>query len=115
MGENRARFEVPQVCELIDAMFAECMQVARAQGIEPAFDPMLLVRKIRAGEIPLTRHAGSMASDLAAGRETELEALTGYMVRSAHALGVQVPVTETVYRLAKGVEYAALLRTAAPR
>jgi 2-dehydropantoate 2-reductase len=99
-GDNRARYEVAQVRDLIDAMFA--------QGIRLQFDPMHLVKKVRGGELPLTRHAGSMATDLAAGRETELEALTGYLVRTARALGLDVPVAETVYGLAKGVEYAVL-------
>jgi ketopantoate reductase len=33
--------------------------------------------------------------------------MTGYVVKKAKELGVPVPVTETVYRLAKGVEHAA--------
>ena len=77
-----------------------------AQGIQLAFDPMQLVKKTRAGEVPLSKHAGSMAQDVASGRETELEALTGYIVKKAKQLAVPVPVTETVYRLTKGVEYA---------
>ena len=48
-----------------------------------------------------------MAQDIEGGRETELDAMTGYVVRKAKELGVPVPVTESVYRMAKGVEYAA--------
>jgi 2-dehydropantoate 2-reductase len=107
MGMNAARYEVPEVRALIDDMAAECVRVAEAQGIRLEFDPMYLVKKIRAGESPLTKHAGSMAQDIEAGRETELEAMTGYVVRKAKELGVWVPVTESVYRMAKGVEYAA--------
>ena len=76
------------------------------------FDPMYLVKKIRAGESQLTKHAGSMAQDIEAGRETEPEAMTGYVVRKAKELGVPLPVTESVYRMAKGVEYAANERRA---
>jgi 2-dehydropantoate 2-reductase len=71
-----------------------------------------LVKKIRSGESPLTKHAGSMAQDIEAGRETELEAMTGYIVRKAREIGVPVPVTESVYRMAKGVEYAARAKRA---
>src|SRR5437879_60628 len=106
-GVNAARYEVPEMRALIDAMAAECIRVAEGQGIKLEFDPMYLVKKIRAGESPLTKHAGSMAQDIEAGRETELEAMTGYVVRKAKELGVPVPVTESVYRMAKGVEYAA--------
>jgi len=112
-GVNAARYEVPEMRALIDAMAAECIRVAEVQGIKLEFDPMFLVKKIRAGESPLTRHAGSMAQDIEAGRETELEAMTGYVVRKAKELGVPVPVTESVYRMAKGVEYAARLKGAA--
>ena len=73
---------------------------------------MCLVKKIRVGESPLTKHAGSMAQDIEAGRETELEAMTGYIVRKAKELGVPVPVTESVYRMAKGVEHAARVKRA---
>jgi 2-dehydropantoate 2-reductase len=107
MGVNAARFEVPEMRTLIDDMAAECIRVAKAQGIKLEFDPMYLVKKIREGKAPLTRHAGSMAQDIEAGRETELEAMTGYVVRKAKELDVPVPVTEAVYRMAKGVEYAA--------
>src|SRR5437879_2208856 len=107
MGVNAARYDVPEMRALIDDMAAECIRVAEAQGIRLEFDPMYLVKKTRAGESPLTQHAGSMAQDLEAGRETELEAMTGYVVRKAKELGVPVPVTESVYRMARGVEYAA--------
>src|SRR5216683_1086536 len=110
MGVNAARYEVPEMRALIDDMAAECVRVAEALGIRLEFDPMYLVKKTRAGESPLTQHAGSMAQDLEAGRETELEAMTGYVVTKAKELGVPVPVTESVYRMAKGVEYAARLK-----
>jgi 2-dehydropantoate 2-reductase len=110
MGVNAARFNVPEVRALIDDMAAECIRVAEAQGIKLEFDPLYLVKKIRAGEAPLTQHCGSMAQDIEAGRETELEAMTGYVVRKAKELGVPVPVTESVYRMAKGVEYAARVK-----
>ena len=106
-GVNAARYEVPEVRALIDDMAAECVRVAEALGVRLEFDPMYLVKKFRSGELPLSKHAGSMAQDLEAGRETELEAMTGYVVRKAKELGVPVPVTESVYRMAKGVEYAA--------
>jgi 2-dehydropantoate 2-reductase len=106
-GVNAARYDVPEMRALIDDMAAECVRVAEALGIRLAFDPMYLVKKMRSGEAPITKHAGSMAQDIEAGRETEIEAMTGYVVRKAKELGVPVPVTESVYRMAKGVEYAA--------
>src|SRR6185295_1638504 len=111
-GVNAARYDVAEMRALIDDMAAECVRVAEALGIKLEFDPMYLVKKFRSGEMPLSKHAGSMAQDLEAGRETELEAMTGYIVKKAKELGVPVPVTESVYRMAKGVEYAARARRA---
>jgi len=105
-GVNAVRYDVPEMRALIDDMAAECVRVAEALGIKLEFDPMYLVKKFRSGEVPLSKHAGSMAQDLEAGRETELEAMTGYVIRKAKERGVPVPVTESVYRMAKGVEYA---------
>src|SRR5262249_34600105 len=105
-GVHAARCHVPEMRELIDDMAAECVRVAEAMGIRLEFDPMYLVKKFRSGEIPLSKHGGSMAQDLAAGRETELEAMTGYIVKKGKELGVPVPVHQGVYRRAKGVEYA---------
>jgi 2-dehydropantoate 2-reductase len=109
-GVNAARYEVPEMRTLIDDMAAECIRVAEALGIRLEFDPMYLVKKIRAGKVPLSKHGGSMAQDIEAGRETELESMTGYVVKKAKELGVPVPVTESVYRMAKGVEYAAKVK-----
>src|SRR6266852_4835244 len=112
-GVNAARYDVPEMRALIDDMAAECVRVAEALGIRLAFDPMYLVQKTPAGESPLTHHPGPMAQDLEAGRGTEIEGMTGYVVRKAKELGVPVPVTESVYRMAKGVEYAAKAKHAA--
>src|SRR5258708_6440813 len=113
-GVNAARYEVPEMRALIDDMAAECIRVAEVLGIRLEFDPIDLIEEIRAGEAPFTKHAGSMAQDIEAGRETELEAMTGYVVRKAKELGVSVPVTESVYRMAKGVEYAARAKREGP-
>jgi 2-dehydropantoate 2-reductase len=115
MGVNAARYNVPEVCELIDAMAAEAMAVARAQGIEIPYDPMAFVKKTRAGELPITKHGGSMAQDIEAGRETEIDALTGYLVKKGREYGVSVTACETVYRLVKGLEYANREKRVVPR
>ena len=100
---------------LIDDMAAECMAVVGKLGGRFAFPPMEFVAKIRAGEIPLSRHAGSMALDVARGVPTEIDELTGYIVREGERLGLPVPACRTVYRLVKGLERAAQRRIANPR
>ena len=106
-GHNAARHEVPEVCDLLDTLAAECQQVVRALGGSFAFDPMAFVHKVRSGAVPMPRHAGSMALDIARGGDTEIDALTGWVVRQADRLGIPVPACRTVTALVKGLEYAA--------
>jgi 2-dehydropantoate 2-reductase len=106
-GSNAARYEVAEVRDLIDEMAGECQRVVRALGGSFAFDPMAFVHKVRAGEVPRSKHAGSMALDIARGAETEIDELTGWIVVQADRLGVPVPACRTVTRLVKGLEYAA--------
>jgi 2-dehydropantoate 2-reductase len=68
--------------------------------------------KIRAGQIPLSRHAGSMALDIERGGPTEIDELTGFIVREGERLKIAVPNCKAVYRLVKGLELAATRRVA---
>ncbi len=115
MGDNAARHDAPEMRALLDDMAAECVAVVRALGGTFAFPPMEFVDKIRAGEIPLSKHAGSMALDIARGVPTEIDELTGFIVREGERLKVPVPNCKAVYRLVKGLELAALRRVVKPR
>lgn len=114
LGVNAARYEVPEVRALIDDLAAECRAVVLALGGRFAFDPMEYVHQVRQGVLPVSAHAGSMALDIARGADTEIEELTGYIVREADRLGLPVPACRTVFRLAKGLEFAARLRHPIP-
>jgi 2-dehydropantoate 2-reductase len=50
------------------------------------------------------RHAPSMLEDVQACRLTEVDMITGSLVREAHRLGVPVPLHEAMYSLIKGKE-----------
>ena len=50
------------------------------------------------------RHAPSMLEDVQALRLTEVDMITGSLVREAHRLGVPVPLHEAMYSLIKGKE-----------
>ncbi|MDO8877281.1 MAG: ketopantoate reductase family protein [Pseudolabrys sp.] len=115
MGDNAARHNVPEMRALIDDMAAECMTVIEALGGRFAFPPMEFVAKIRAGEVPLSKHAGSMALDIARGAPTEIDELTGFIVREGDRLGIAVPNCRAVTRLVKGLEFASQTRVANPR
>jgi 2-dehydropantoate 2-reductase len=115
MGDNAARYDSTEMRALIDDMAAECTSVVRALGGSFAFPPMDFVDKVRTGEIPMPRHAGSMALDIARGAPTEIDELTGFIVREGKRLNVPVPNCTAVYRLVKGLELAAQRRVANPR
>ena len=115
MGDNAARYDSAEMRALIDDMAAECAAVVRALGGSFAFPPMEFVEKVRSGEIPVSKHAGSMALDIGRGIPTEIDELTGFIVREGERLRVPVPNCRAVYRLVKGLELAALRRVANPR
>jgi 2-dehydropantoate 2-reductase len=100
---------------LIDDMAAECESVVRALGGKFAFPPMDYVGKIRAGEIPRSPHAGSMALDIERGVSTEIDELTGFIVREGERLEIPVPNCKAVYRLVKGLELASMRRVTKAR
>ena len=115
MGDNAARHDVPEMRDLVDDMAAEVMTVVQALGGHFAFPPMEFVAKIRSGVVPLSKHAGSMALDIARSAPTEIDELTGFIVREGDRLGVPVPNCRAVYRLVKGLELASQARVANPR
>jgi 2-dehydropantoate 2-reductase len=115
MGDNASRHESPEMRALIDDMAAECMAVVRALGGTFAFPPMETVEKIRTGQLPLSKHAGSMALDIARGAPTEIDELTGFIVREGERLKIPVPNCKAVYRLVKGLELAGQRRVAKAR
>jgi 2-dehydropantoate 2-reductase len=115
MGDNASRYDSTEMRALIDDMAAECIAVVRAHGGRFASPPMEFVEKVRSGEIPVSKHAGSMALDVARGVPTEIDELTGFIVREGERLGVPVPNCRAVYRLVKGLELAAQRRIANPR
>jgi 2-dehydropantoate 2-reductase len=115
MGDNAARHDSPEMRALVDDMAAECTAVVEKLGGRFAFAPMDFVAKLRSGELPMSRHAGSMALDIARAQPTEIDELTGFIVREGERLGVPVPNCKAVYRLVKGLELAAQARVAKPR
>jgi len=115
MGDNAARYEVPEVRALIDDMAAECTAVVTALGGGFAFPPMEFVDKTRTGALPLGKHAGSMALVIERGAPTEIDELTGFVVAEGERLGIPTPNCKAVCRLVKGLEQAARRRVVNPR
>ncbi len=93
---------------LVHNMMAEGVAIAKAQGIELSSDPWAMNCKAvsqggsHGGEE--YAHITSMLSDVRSKRYTEVDWITGSIVRAANKVGVPAPYHETLYRLVKGVE-----------
>jgi len=86
---------------LVRNLMDEGKAVAAAAGVTLDEDPWEMnVLATRRGN----RHAPSMLEDVQARRLTEVDMITGSLVREAHRLGVPVPLHEAMYSLIKGKE-----------
>jgi 2-dehydropantoate 2-reductase len=86
---------------LVRNLMDEGKAVAAAAGVTLDEDPWEMnVLATQRGH----RHAPSMLEDVHAHRPTEVDLITGSLVREAHRLGVPVPRHEAMYSLIKGLE-----------
>lgn len=92
---------------LVHSMMDEGKRVAAALGIELFEDPWEMNVEATShgstGEEEYA-HAPSMLEDVRARRLTEIDWITGAIVRAARDAGVPVPINETLYRLVKARE-----------
>jgi 2-dehydropantoate 2-reductase len=96
-----AEGEPSDLGHLVHALVDEGKSVAAAAGIELHEDPWEMnVLATRRG----SAHYPSMLEDVQARRPTEIELITGSLVREADRLGVPVPLHQTLYRLIKAKE-----------
>ncbi len=80
---------------------AECLAVAKAEGVEVAGDVHAAVDKL-AGSMP--NQYASTAQDLARGKPTEIDYLNGLIVKRGDALGVAVPANRVLWAMVKLLE-----------
>lgn len=89
---------------LVRGIVAECIAVARADGVEPPPD---LLQKVLQIAVAMPGQRSSTAQDLARGRTTEIDDLTGHVVRRGAALGVPTPLNAALLTLVHALEAAA--------
>jgi 2-dehydropantoate 2-reductase len=100
-GHFAERERVEQLGHLVHALIDEGKRVAAAAGVELHEDPWEMnVLATRRG----SRHYPSMLEDVEARRPTEVDHITGALVREAERLGVPVPLQTAMYRLVKARE-----------
>ena len=80
---------------------AECLAVAKADGVQVAGDVDAAIRKI-AETMP--SQFSSTAQDLARGKHSEIDYLNGLIVQRGEALGVATPANRVLWALVKLME-----------
>ncbi len=88
--------------DLVDAVAAEAVAVARAQGYE--IDRAERIERIHAVLTGAGRGKASMLQDVEARRKTEIEVVNGAVVRAAERLGLDVPLNRALVALVGGLE-----------
>ena len=84
-----------QHIDLFIALGTELKSVAEAMGVRLPDD--IVYTSIETQKMMPTGSTTSMHSDFLAGKKTELETLTGYVIRQAEKLGVDVPTYRFMY------------------
>lgn len=99
--------ELSDLGNLVYAMMAEGKEIAAACGVELADDPWTMnVEAVSHGSSGDDEygHVTSMLADIRERRHTEVDWITGSIVRAAREAGVPAPYHETLYRLVKARE-----------
>lgn len=101
-GDNGRLLEHPPILRLSEKACGEAVQAARATGVAlPAADPFARVKEV----VWSTRNNRcSMLQDLEAGRRTEIDEITGEVVRRGEAAGVPMTVNRSLWALMRAAE-----------
>ncbi len=98
-----ALVQVAGVTALMEAIVTECLQVARAEGIEVAGDSYEMVRRVA---YTMAGQYSSTAQDVARGKPNEIDYLNGYVCRRGQVHGLPTPINQTLLTLVKLVSKA---------
>ncbi len=85
-----------EIWKLVRQALEEGRAVARALGVRLAFDPLQLIHRVRDGDLAGISHLGSIFQDILAGRPTELDFITGALIRQARKAGMKTPVLDSI-------------------
>jgi 2-dehydropantoate 2-reductase len=109
VSQFAARDEHTDLGHLVHELMDEGKRVAEAAGVELHEDPWEMnVHAVRRGETEAAAgkyaHVPSILEDVRARRRTEVDFITGALVREAQRAGVPVPLHEAMYRLVRARE-----------
>lgn len=87
--------------KLVRQAVEEGRAIAKALDVRLAFDPIRLIHRVRSGDLAGISYKGSIFQDILAGRPTELDFITGALIRQARKVGVKTPALELILVKAK--------------
>ncbi len=91
----------PALKSTVEAVVAEVVAVAAAVGLAiPEEEALALVLSVAE---KTAANTSSMLQDVLRGKEMEIEAINGYIVRQAGDHGIEVPVNEAMYGMVKSI------------
>jgi 2-dehydropantoate 2-reductase len=96
---------VPQTRQLLVGAFEEVLAVARARGV--AMRPDAVARALALIDLVPADSIASLQRDVVAGRPSEVDSLSGAVVRIGAEVGVPVPIHTTIYAALLPLERAA--------
>ena len=101
----------PRLDNLKQSIIAECLAVARAEGVPVKGDLLSEVNSVYAG----SQNIVSMQQDLSRGRVTEIDYLNGAIVALGARHGLQCPVNDGLTRIIKALERSSNDNRGGPR
>jgi len=93
---------VPEVLELMQNLAREVVAVAEAQGYQ--LDAEQAIQDLRSALVKAGPAKASMRQDVEAGRRTEIDVITGAVLRAAEEHGVSTPLNRAINALIRGYE-----------
>ena len=100
--KNGEVYKNPELRGLVIRLVEEAVEIVEALGIElTTEDPV----RYALGTAKATGdNINSMLQDIMAGKRTEIDSITGEIIRLGKELGIDTPSNETVYALVKAIE-----------
>lgn len=99
---NGEVYKNPQLRNLVIQLVEEAVEIVKALGIELTTDDPV---RYALGTAKATgNNINSMLQDILAGKKTEIDSITGEIIRLGKELGIETPMNESVYALIKAIE-----------
>ncbi len=85
-----------EIWELVQQAVKEGRAVAGTLGVRLAFDPLRFIHRVRDGDLAGIFYRGSIFQDISRGHPTELDFITGALIRYARKIGIKTPALNLI-------------------